>query len=123
MSNIKKKTKLGKGALLINAPLPCIELFQFVGTYEDLINKYQNLNKKFYYINLPKIKPKVTLYHAPCNRLSITFSNSYKCLYVSKYDSKSFIQHKLMYTNIEDRVTKNNQFLLNTQLKQIYDCC
>ena len=40
----------------------CGIIFEYVDLYEKVISKYQNLNKRFYNMVIPRIKPFVVLY-------------------------------------------------------------
>ena len=81
----RKKRSIGQRVL--HSTANSIEIFSFIAPYHELISKYQNLNKRFYDVNLPTFERKVVLFHAPENRLSISVYDDVT-LFVSQYDTR-----------------------------------
>ena len=81
----RKKRSIGQRVL--HSTANSIEIFSFIAPYYELISKYQNLNKRFYEVNLPTFERKVILFHAPENRLSISVYDE-MTLFVSQYDTR-----------------------------------
>ena len=58
----------------------CQMVFEYVGCYQELISKYQHLNRRFYELILPHMQKQVTLYHSRILKFQIKLGCEIKSL-------------------------------------------